>query len=147
MPTATDVSSAHAQVREHGDELIVALRGRWRITEPHPDWDSLVQKRRPRRVRLEADGLAAWDSSLLLVWRQARRWCEQHGAELDDASMPPRAQVLMAQFAEARVRESVGDRAPKLFTAVGLATAELWQKTKDIAHFVGECTLSAISVA
>ncbi len=147
MPTATDAPSAHADVREHGDELVVVLGGRWRITEPHPDWETLVGKRRPKRVRLDAGVVAGWDSSLLLFWRQARRWCEQQGAVLHEETLPPQARALMAQFADARVKEAAGDRAPGLFTAVGLATAELKQKTKDIAHFVGECTLGAISLA
>jgi phospholipid/cholesterol/gamma-HCH transport system permease protein len=147
MPTATDVIPAQAHVREDGDTLVITLAGRWRITEPRPHWERLVGKRTPRTVRLEVGTLGSWDSSLLLLWGCARRWSEEHGVTLQDETLPAEARVLLAQLTRAQVKEAPGDRAPGLFTAVGLATAELKQKTKDIAHFVGECTLSAISLA
>jgi phospholipid/cholesterol/gamma-HCH transport system permease protein len=147
MLTAPEVIPAHANAREEGDTLIVELGGRWRITEPRPSWAAIVGKRAPKAVRMEIDEATSWDSSLLLLWEGARSWCEKQGVPLDDRALPKQARVLMDQLANAKVNEDVEDRAPGLFTAVGLCTAELKQKTKDIASFVGECTLSAISVS
>jgi phospholipid/cholesterol/gamma-HCH transport system permease protein len=147
MLTAPEVIPAHANAREEGNTLIVELGGRWRITEPRPAWPAIIGKRTPKVVRLQMESAASWDSSLLLLWENARLWCEKQGVSLDDKSLPKQAHVLMDQLASAKVKEDAGDRAPGLFTAVGLCTAELKQKTKDIASFVGECTLSALSVA
>ena len=147
MSIASEVISAHAQTREESDVLVVTLSGRWRITEPRPQWRSIVGKRRPKAVRLEMGEIESWDSSLLLLWENARRWSVKADVPLDDRSLPEQARILRDQLAAAKVKETAGDRAPGLFTAVGLCVAELRQKTKDIAHFVGECTLSAISVS
>ncbi|MGC4075168.1 MAG: ABC transporter permease [Nibricoccus sp.] len=123
------------------------LGGNWRITAERPDWSETLGKRSPKAVRLVAGDVESWDSSLLLFWGSARRWCADKGVPLDDRSLPDQARRLMEQLTATKVTEPAGDCAPRLFTAVGLATAELKQKTKDIAHFVGECTLSAIAVA
>jgi phospholipid/cholesterol/gamma-HCH transport system permease protein len=147
MPTAPEVIPAHAHARDNGDELVVTLSGRWRITGRRPDWREIVGKRSPKTVRLEAGEVENWDSSLLLFWGSARRWCDGKSVPLDDSALPEQARRLMEQLSVTRVTEPAGDCAPGLFTAVGLCVAELKQKTKDIAYFVGECTLSAISVA
>jgi phospholipid/cholesterol/gamma-HCH transport system permease protein len=147
MPTLPDVIPAHAQARDHGDTLVVELGGRWRITEPRPEWRSIVGKRTPQKVRLEVRDLVSWDSSLLLLWENARRWCAEKKVTLEDDTLPAQARLLQTQLESTRVCVPAGDCAPGLFTAVGLVTGELKQKTKDIAYFVGECTLSAVSVS
>jgi phospholipid/cholesterol/gamma-HCH transport system permease protein len=147
MPTAPDVIPAHANAREEADALVVELSGNWRITGRRPEWREVVGKRVPKAVRLETGGLGNWDSSLLLFWGSVRRWCDGKSVRLDDRAMPEQAVRLMDQLAVTGVTQPAVDRAPGLFTAVGLCVAELKQKTKDIAHFVGECTLSAIAVA
>jgi phospholipid/cholesterol/gamma-HCH transport system permease protein len=147
MPTAPDVIPAHANTREEGDALVVELGGNWRITAQRPEWREIVGKRTPKLVRLEVSAAANWDSSLLLLWGSAQRWCDEKSVRLDDSALPEQAHRLMRQLSVTSVTEPPGDCAPGLFTAVGLATAEVKQKIKDIAHFVGECTLSAVSVA
>ncbi len=147
MPTAPDVIPAHAHVREEGNALVVELSGNWRITGTRPEWREIVGKRAPTVVRLETGGLESWDSSLLLFWGSVRRWCDGKSVRLEDAAMPEQARRLLDQLAVTSVTEPAVDRAPGLLTAVGLCTEELKQKTKDIAHFVGECTLSAVAVA
>jgi phospholipid/cholesterol/gamma-HCH transport system permease protein len=146
MPTASEVIPAHAHARDEGDVLVVALGGNWRITAPRPEWREIAGKRRPKSVRLEVAAGANWDSSLLLLWASAQRWCDSNSVRLDDSALPVQARRLIEQLAVTSVTEPAGDRSPGLFTAVGLCVAELKQKTKDIASFVGECTLSAISV-
>ncbi len=147
MSSVPEAISAQAQVREADGGWVVTLAGRWRISEEHPKWRELAKKRTPRSVRFDVSELSAWDSSLLLFWRSVRAWCEEHQVLLDDSAMPEDARTLMKQLDSAEVKESAGERGPDLFTAVGLATAECRQRVKDIAHFVGECTLSAIAVA
>jgi len=146
MSTASEVIPAHAHAREDGDVLVVELGGTWRITEAQPDWRAIVGRRQPKSVRLETSELLSWDSSLLLLCTNARRWCEEKRVSLNEQALPTQARVLLDQLVAAKMKEHVGDRSPGLFTAVGLCVAELKQKTKDIASFVGECTLSAISV-
>ncbi len=147
MPPTLDVIPAHANTREEADVLVVELVGNWRITARRPTWREIVGKRLPKAVRLEVGAGANWDSSLLLLWGSAQRWCDEKSVRLDGGALPEQARRLMDQLAVTSVTEPPGDCAPGLFTAVGLCVAELKQKTKDIAHFVGECTLSAIAVA
>ena len=148
MPTASDVLPAYVHARENDGKLILQLGGKWRITETRVTWRAVLGKRKPAAVRLEMNGVESWDSSLLVFWENVRRWCEERKVPLEEAGVPREAQKLREQLCAARMKEAVADGdAPGLFTAVGLATAELKQKTKEIAAFVGECTLSAVSVA
>src|SRR5689334_21275980 len=84
MPTAPDVIPAHANTREEPDLLVVELSGNWRITAERPDWGETLGKRSPKAVRLVAGEVESWDSSLLLFWGSARRWCADKGVPLDD---------------------------------------------------------------
>jgi phospholipid/cholesterol/gamma-HCH transport system permease protein len=147
MPAAPEVISAHAHTRKDGDWLVVDLSGAWRVTEIRPGWLELIGKQKPARVRVLADRVESWDSSLLLLIREAKQWCAAHGAQFDDAALPEKLRALLAQWQSAREVPPAPDRRPGLLTAIGLAVTHLWKRSKEIAAFVGETTLSAISVS
>jgi phospholipid/cholesterol/gamma-HCH transport system permease protein len=138
-------SQARAEATREGDTLQVRLGGDWRITAPRPAWSELAGDAPAKRVRLTADGLGAWDSSLALFLREARRWSDAHGATMEVAGLPAGllrlTGGLMGKTA-APAGPHVG--LPGIFTTVGLATAELWGEAKDIAQLVGECFYSVL---
>ncbi len=137
-------SHARAEATLEGGTLTVRIGGEWRITAPHPDWSGVPVDGKPAAVRLVADGLDDWDSSLALFLRAAESWGEQHSVPVRHEGFPAglvRLAALLAQKAPAAATPHPG--LPDLFTAVGTATVALWRETKDLAGLVGECAFSA----
>ncbi len=137
-------SAARADASLEGDTLTVSLGGDWRITEKHPDWAATLQARTPRRVRLVARELGAWDSSLALFIVAARRWAAAQGAEFSLEAVPPAA----ANLAELLVRRTATTAVPVvrprgLPTFIGNEVFSFWREAKDLSSLVGECVFSA----
>jgi len=144
MTFAAPLPAARAETSLEGDTLVVRVGGNWQMTNPWPVWDNLMVGLPPARVRLQADGLGAWDSSLALFIRQARAWGETHGVALELADLPPGADRL-AQLLARKPAKLPGKPhgLPNLFAFVGKATYTMWTELKDIAWLVGECAFSA----
>ncbi len=144
MPALPEVIPARAEARAEGDSLVIQLGGRWGITERVPSWKDVVGKRNPKSVVMVLGEMESWDSALLLFLFEAARWCEAAGAKLNTDALPQNLRTLFFQLAATTVKESVATRGNSFVPAVGLATVRVWQMTKEISHFVGECTISAV---
>jgi phospholipid/cholesterol/gamma-HCH transport system permease protein len=125
------------------DWLVVELRGRWRITEPRPVWEELRGGLESRRLKLKWGKLDAWDSALLLFVFEVRQWCRVQGAFCDLTELPVALQKLLGQLVVVNETKVSFHRADTFLATVGLATLDVWAKTREIATFVGECVLSA----
>ncbi len=135
--------AARADASLQGETLTVTVGGDWRVTKAHPDWTATLAKQTPRRVRIVAEELGAWDSSLALFIVAARRWVDAEGAALELANLPP----AVVQLAELLARKPPAvPHAPRphgLPTWVGGEVINFWQETKDLSSLVGECVFSA----
>jgi len=78
-----------------GDVLEVVLAGRWRITEPRPQWLTVLAGRTPKWVKVTGDQVEKWDSSLLLFLFEVRQWARMTGAHLDTEALPEKLQALL----------------------------------------------------
>ena len=137
------------RVRLHmaGEWLVVELQGAWRITETRPSWDTLVADADPTGVRISWGELADWDSALLLFVFEVRQWCRVKGVYCDLSDLPDALQKLLRQLTVVNETRLEVDRSRDFLTVVGLAAQDVWGKTKEIATFVGECVISAVSLA
>ena len=136
--------AARADASLEGDTLTIGIGGNWRVTETHPVWADILQKRSPRRVVLQAGELGTWDSSLALFIVAARRWSEEQGAELDLQSMPAAATNMAGLLTRKQPLPAAGPSSPRgLPTFVGNEVVNLWREAKDISSLVGECVFSA----
>lgn len=136
-------SHANAEATVEGDALVVRLGGEWRITAKRPQWSSCVSDQKPRRLRLVADGLGAWDSALALFLREAGIWAAAQGVPVETAGLPEGVTKLTALLAQKPAKPVAPPEAPRdLFSAVGLTTFALWGEIKDMARLVGECAYS-----
>ena len=133
---------ARADTSVDGDLLLVRVGGDWRITGPHPVWCDPASDPAVRRLRLQADGLGAWDSSLALYLRAARVWATAHTVELSVEGIPETVGKLADLLARKTERPATPASLPNLATVVGAATTRLWAETKDLAQLVGECVYS-----
>lgn len=112
------------------------------MTEAHPSWAETVGNAKPKRVQITASEVESWDSSLLIFLTDAVRWSREQKVELDTSALPGNMRTLLNQLADTKIKENVEERATGFVEAVGLASVNLWQASRAISRFVGECTIS-----
>ncbi len=138
-PTPTD----RMQASMEGDTLVIRISGEWRITEKRPTLSALVADQKFTRLRVVADSLGGWDSSLALFLREAGVWAETLGMAVEWVGLPAGAAKLTALLAQKPTKPSQPRSVvPGVFTVVGQVTFSLWGEIKDLAGLVGECAYS-----
>jgi phospholipid/cholesterol/gamma-HCH transport system permease protein len=144
MPASPEPPSARASARTENAVLEVALEGPWRLHRQTPRWDSLVAAGRPAAVRLRADGVSEWDTSLVVFVGDALAWCRDAGVSCDVSPLPAKMTRLAGQF-EASAREEVrSEHSQSLVVEVGLSTRHAWKQLRELLDFVGECTMDSV---
>ncbi len=143
MPVSTESRPARATLSQEPGRLCIAFSGDWRITDDHSHWHAPRLGHEKPAVRLDTSELGNWDSSLLLYLHSVTRWCQQQGLTLDDSALPAQLRQLASQFASAEKSSKPQDRSANLLEFVGNQTQAVWGQVREIAHFVGECSLSA----
>ena len=86
---------ARAEAVADGDDLVVTLAGRWRITGLLPGWRKVRGDRRPRAVSLRTEGLERWDSSLVRFVYEVQGWCGEAKIPCDTAALPETVRRLV----------------------------------------------------
>jgi len=143
----TPPADTRVHLRTAGEWLLVELQGAWRITETRPSWPTLLAGRDPVRVKLVWGRLADWDTALLLFVFEVREWCRTSNVPCDLSALPEALQKLLRQLEVVNETAMPIDRSRDFLTMVGLAAQDVWAKTKEISTFVGECVISATSLA
>jgi phospholipid/cholesterol/gamma-HCH transport system permease protein len=139
MPESQEISGARATSRTEGALLEVALEGPWRLDGTTPRWTSFVNGTKPERVRLSADGVSNWDTSLVVFLGEARRWCTDCGVACDTSSLPEKMRLLSGQFEAALRSAGHEDHSQSLVVEVGVATRFFARQLRNFLAFVGEC--------
>ncbi len=143
MRESQEQSRARASARTVGAALEVALEGAWRLQGATPRWGSVILKARPPQVRLLAEGLSYWDTSLVAFVGEAKRWCADAGVACDMESLPEKLRLLGGQFADSLSKGARSDHSRSLFEEAGLSTIEAMTQGRDFLQFVGECWIAA----
>jgi phospholipid/cholesterol/gamma-HCH transport system permease protein len=135
MTETIEAARAQAQARAEGDGLVVELNGTWKITGARPGWADQIGSTKPVQVKIIVDGVFVFE---------AQQWCVAQGAAFDMEALPQKVRDLLGQFTAARGKDVPVDRSENPISLIGLAVFDVWGKTKQISHFVGECTLAAL---
>lgn len=143
MPASLDPNGARASARSDGAVLEVVLEGEWRLQGALPRWALVLGKARPSGVRLRAEGVTHWDTSLVAFVGDAAAWCAAAGVTCDLAPLPEKMRVLSGQFAAAQEGGSREDHSRSLLVEVGMATEDALVQGRDLLGFIGECWLGA----
>jgi phospholipid/cholesterol/gamma-HCH transport system permease protein len=143
MPASPEQTSARALARTEGAVLEVALEGAWRLQGSTPRWGSVVGKAKPPAVRLSADGVSQWDTSLVAFVGEAQRWCGDLGVPCDTAPLPEKMRLLGGQFAESLRAGPRIERTQSLLVEVGTSTRIAVTQSRDFLQFIGECWIGA----
>src|SRR4051812_12189728 len=119
MSATTGPAQPRVTERSVGDVFEVSLAGTWRITESRPSWTELLGTRNPNRVRLKADEVERWDSSLLLFLFEAQQWCRATGAHCDVDALPEKVRAMLSQLAASHETSVPFDRSRNFLATVG----------------------------
>ena len=138
MLVSTEPNSARATTRTEGSVLVVLLEGRWSLEGSSPRWGSLVGAQRPGSVRLSAEGVSHWDTSLVVFLGEALRWGGTLGVPCDLSALPDKMRTLSKQFEGAMQTCGHEDHSRSLVVDVGLATRSMMDNARDLLQFVGE---------
>jgi phospholipid/cholesterol/gamma-HCH transport system permease protein len=131
--------------------LTVTLAGAWRLTEAHPEWSAVVAAAQadgaaqPHTVRIVAEAIEEWDSSLPLFVREARKGAEAVGANFEARGLPAGAEQLERTLAAEATKAPPAPAPaplPDLFTAVGNVVNGLGGEWREFSRLVGECSFS-----
>ena len=144
MPPSTTHQSARATASSAGEWLEVSVEGIWRVTQKRPTWPDVVRTHSFSKLRLRADKVEAWDTSLLLFLSSAETDAKARGAECDLSPLPEQIRLLLVQLDATHEHPPVKDRTQGFLVHVGLATDQCWQALRSIVTFVGECVIGLI---
>jgi len=91
-PSETTSPAMKVEIRQQGDTLTVGLAGEWQLGQPPPRFEGLLQDRTEghpvRAIDFDATDLGPWDSSLLTFLMQAMEYCDAHGIEFREETLP-----------------------------------------------------------
>ncbi|HZZ19309.1 MAG TPA: ABC transporter permease [Opitutaceae bacterium] len=139
MPESLSPASARATSRTEGAVLAVDLEGPWRLDSDTPRWSGVVNGSKPAAVRLSAERVSHWDTSLVVFLGEAQHWCKEAGVACDTTPLPEKMKVLSGQFEAALRTRGQDDHTTSLVVEVGLATRFFLQQRRNFLQFVGEC--------
>lgn len=134
--------SARVEAVVEGGTLAVSFGGSWRITGPLPRWSEVLGERRPASVRLALENLERWDTSLVRFVHEVEVWCREAGVPCETGALPEAMRRQTALLSAESRWPAPPPRTGNPLSIVGLAAADLWRQTRELADFVGECTLS-----
>ncbi len=87
-------------IRQRDQTVVADLSGDWKLEEPTPRFDLLVESRpggaAVRSVEFDTASLGGWDSSLLTFLLQAGTYCEAHDLEFSEKGLPEDIARLLA---------------------------------------------------
>ncbi len=131
---------------------VVAFSGTWSIRKSLPEPEETVRKvveAGGRRVRFETDGLADWDSGLLVFMIRFEHLLEEQGVEVNRDGLPDGVRGMLA-LAEA-VPEREGARSAKkkqpLLVRVGVWAEGAWDAHREAVGFLGNCVVAFANLA
>ena len=140
-----DTARTRVEAAEEGSDLVVRVGGVWELGRDRPRWEGAARKV-AGRVRIVAEGLERWDSSLILFIERARAWCEARGIELDSTGLPGEVRELLSRFREAPQQAAGGER-PSSIERLGLIVGTCRDRLSDAIAFVGSAFLALIDAA
>jgi phospholipid/cholesterol/gamma-HCH transport system permease protein len=130
------------------DTLKVILSGRWKLAKDLPSADVVLQKIQGapavRNIGIDAQGLAEWDSGLLIFLADLLEFSRQKKIRLKSKGLPPGVTNMLKLAAavpekkEARKEEE----RTSFLTHLGNQTVDFFRACSDLLEFVGEAVVA-----
>jgi phospholipid/cholesterol/gamma-HCH transport system permease protein len=142
--------TADWSIRRHAGELVVHFSGLWMNTAARPELEALEAEIEAEsaisRLYLQADDLANWDSSLLVVVRQLCDWTEARGLEISLDGMPSGVQNLIELSQAVPENTQLDEDRPSGFlTRVGERSLSAYRGLNGYFEFLGQLCLDVFA--
>ena len=146
MGSGADLPEATAAMetsREGDSTLVVRLRGAWRLADVLPaasDLDREIAVAPVAELRLDAAGVTAWDSGLVVFLFKVLEGCRARGVRVEHAGLPGTLERMLALVQDAALPPRASTPPGSLLDRVGRAALRGRERGRAVAGFVGETT-------
>ncbi len=125
---------------------LVVVSGNWRLGQPVPDpAPALAAVDGADALRLAAEQLGDWDSSLLAFLLRIHDAASARGQRIDCQLLPDGlARLIRLARAVPRVDRPAAGPQPAWLARLGHAAVDHWQRFPDLLAFIGELTLAVL---
>ncbi len=138
MQATPEPTGASVTARTDGSVLEIRLGGPWRLESRTPRWPSFTLPEKPTAVRIRADAVSQWDTSLVVYLGEAQQWCGTSGIDCDIQALPDKMRALSGQFLSSLRTRGRDEHSRSFVVEVGLATRETMAHVRGLLQFVGE---------
>jgi phospholipid/cholesterol/gamma-HCH transport system permease protein len=130
---------------EEGATLVVRLRGAWRLAGVLPavsDVTRELARATASSLRVDATGVAGWDSGLVVFLYGVLETCRQRGVAVTHAGLPGALERMLALVQESALPPSVTATPGGWLERLGRRALGWRERVRAAALFVGETTLA-----
>ena len=131
--------------REGAATLVVRLRGAWRLAGVLPaaaDVDRELARAPASSLRVDASGVAGWDSGLVVFLYGVLEACRARGVPVIHAGLPGTLERMLALVQESALPPSVPVARGGWLEQLGRRALAWRERVRAMALFVGETTLA-----
>lgn len=125
--------------------LRVRLGGSWRLGTGLPGVDDVereLDRQHPPSVTIDAAGLGAWDSALVVFAADVLAACRARGVPADARGLPPEVGRLLELARESSVPIERATPGPSGIERVGMRALKRRERLGEAVAFLGETTLA-----
>ncbi len=131
--------------REGESTLLVRLRGAWRLAGELPaasQIDQALARAPASSLRVDAAGVAGWDSGLVVFLYGVLEACRARGVPVTHSGLPGTLERMLALVQESALPPSVPPTRGGWLERLGRRALGWRERGRDMALFVGETTLA-----
>ena len=149
-PTSQSISPVIVEVRDQ-ESLALKLVGRLDATTTGKAWEDalgLMEKEKPQRIVIEAEGMTYCDISGIGLLLELKRRQMRAGNEIEIRGLRPEFHELLTLFDPTEFDEP-DSKTDELFNVpeeVGQATTQVWEDIQALVEFVGEACVALFRV-
>jgi len=147
--SAISADAPGVKLSRNDQTLELRLTGRWNVRDTQSSEIDAMFSRLEREgpansFRIDMNGVASWDSSLLVVLARVQDWCSKHNVQFVRESLPTNVASLIELAEEVPERKTGRDtkQSSSIFTAVGNDTIAVVGGFVAALEFIGEAVLS-----
>ena len=130
------------------DTLRVILSGSWKLGEPLPSTDDVLQRLESasdiRHITFDAEKLGDWDTGLLTFLRKLWKFCSNSDIAVDSSGLPDGAQQIIELAAAVPEKKDARKAEGRVtfLNHLGDQTVEFFRSSGDLLEFIGEATVA-----
>ena len=134
------------------DTLRLILSGRWKLEKDLPTADEVVRKLEGapavRHIGIDAQGLADWDTGLLIFLADLQKFCAEKKIRLKGKGLPEGVVNLLELAAAVPEKKDARKAEGRVtfLTHLGDQTVDFFRSCGDMLEFVGESTVAFLKL-